>query len=140
MTACQPVQFSLVTRASSDHTMELAIRGDLDYDTGDEFLTAVNGALDTHAERYGPSLRHLHVDCAELTAIDSIGLSALLALRRRTHPAGVTLHFHRRPVHFVRMLEVTGTADHLVERADDTVGTAAPPEDRTGTAPASGQR
>ncbi|MER6694287.1 STAS domain-containing protein [Streptomyces minutiscleroticus] len=137
MTPYQPSGFSLTTRISSVHTLELAIRGDLDYDTGDEFSTAVNEALDAHVRRHGTALRHLHLDCAELRAIDSIGLSALLALRRRTHPAGVTLYFRHEPVYLTRMLEVTGTTEYLTERAGPAPDATRPPEERADSAPAS---
>ncbi|OQR64464.1 hypothetical protein B6E66_09140 [Streptomyces maremycinicus] len=117
MTPCPPPEFSLAVQATDARTLRLAVHGCLDYDTSDEFTPAVAELLDAHADRHGPALRHLHLDWAELTAVDSSGLSALLGLRRRTHPAGITLHLDRQPAHFTRLLEVTGVAAHLTQHA-----------------------
>ncbi|MFF3203833.1 STAS domain-containing protein [Streptomyces sp. NPDC002962] len=115
-----PPEFTLTVQAADARTLRLAIHGYLDYDTSDEFTPAVDEVLDAHAERHGPVLRHLHLDWADLTAFDSSGLSALLALRRHTHPAGITLHLHHQPTYFSRLLEVTGVMGHLTQHAHGT--------------------
>ncbi|MER5197387.1 STAS domain-containing protein [Streptomyces sp. NPDC002755] len=119
MTPCPSAALSLSLQAADAHTLRLAIRGYLDYDTSDEFTPAVDKLLGAHAEQHGPALRHLHLDWTELTAFDSSGLSALLGLRRRTHPAGITLHLHHQPAHFTRLLEVTGVMGHLTQQAQE---------------------
>ncbi|MFD7137137.1 STAS domain-containing protein [Streptomyces sp. NPDC059894] len=129
--------FHVTTRASRPGALTVAIGGELDYDTSGLFLALVTGALDAHAREHGAAPRDLRLDCAALTVLDSTGLSALLMLRRRTHPEGIALHLDNRPAHLVRMLDVTGTADHLTGRSCD----ASPPlagrhADESGTAPA----
>ncbi|MFE0677347.1 STAS domain-containing protein [Streptomyces sp. NPDC058867] len=106
---------SVATRATGPHALVVAVGGDLDYDTGDTFLTLVACALDTHAREHGPTLRHLRLDCADLGLVDSVGLSTLLMLRRRTHPAGIALHLDNRPLQLARLLDITGTGGYLTE-------------------------
>ncbi|BDH05448.1 STAS domain-containing protein [Streptomyces seoulensis] len=125
MTLHQPVDFSVITEAADPHAIRLTLRGVLDYESGDEFLRFVGAALDAHTQRHGPVLRELHLNCAGLILLDSSGLSALLTLRRRTHPAGVTLRLRHEPLQLVRMLALTGTADYLTARADGTAGSVA---------------
>ncbi|OPC77200.1 hypothetical protein B4N89_42400 [Embleya scabrispora] len=118
MTSPKPVEFSVDVRAGDTRSLHLAIRGDLEYDTGTAFTERVNAVLDTHLRRYGPALRHLHLDWEGLTAIDSGGLSVLIGLRRRTHTAGIALHLHRQPVRLTRLLEITGVGGYLTEPTD----------------------
>ncbi|MDR6974230.1 anti-anti-sigma factor [Streptomyces sp. 3330] len=117
MTPYPSADFALTVQAADARTLRLAIHGYLDYDTSDEFTPTVDRLLDAHAGQHGPALRHLHLDWTDLTAFDSSGLSALLGLRRRTHPAGITLHLHHQPDYFTRLLEVTGVSDHLTQHA-----------------------
>ncbi|MBK3633488.1 STAS domain-containing protein [Streptomyces sp. MBT97] len=127
MTSYLPAEFSVTVQTADAQALHLAVHGDLDYDTSDDFTPTVARALDAHAERYGPTLRDLHLDWAELTAFDSSGLSALLGLHRRTHPAGITLHLHHQPVYLTRMLKVTGVTGHLTQHAP-AADTAVPAE------------
>ncbi|MEU6818490.1 STAS domain-containing protein [Streptomyces sp. NPDC046860] len=126
MTLHQPVDFSVITEAADPHAIRLTLRGVLDYESGDEFLRFVNTALDAHTEQHGAVLRELHLNCAGLRLLDSTGLSALLTLRRRTHPAGVTLRLRHRPVQLIRMLALTGTTDYLTAAADGTAESVTP--------------
>ncbi|MFF2808321.1 STAS domain-containing protein [Streptomyces sp. NPDC058000] len=57
--------------------------------------------------------RALHVDCGGLVLCDSMGLSALLMVHRRTSTLGVRLHLEERPPALDRPLTVTGTPEHL---------------------------
>ncbi|MFF7251408.1 STAS domain-containing protein [Embleya sp. NPDC008237] len=118
MTSYVPVELSVRVQADDAHSLHLAIRGDLDYDSIDAFTHTVNSALDAHAEQHGPALRHVHLDWEGLTAIDSGGLSALIGVGRRTHSAGVTVHLHRQPVHLTRLLEITGVDGYLTGHTD----------------------
>ncbi|MGV9789214.1 STAS domain-containing protein [Streptomyces sp. NPDC003435] len=126
MTFHQPVGFSVTVEAVDPRTIRLTLQGVLDFETGDEFLDVVGEALDAHALAHGPVLRELHMNCAGLRLLDSSGLSALLTLRRRTHPAGITLHLRHRPVQLIRMLALTGTAAYLTAAADGTAETVGP--------------
>ncbi|WP_439678671.1 STAS domain-containing protein [Embleya sp. MST-111070] len=118
MSSPTPVEFSVDVQAGDTRSLRLAIRGDLEYDTGAAFTERVNAALDTHLRRYGPALRHLHLDWAGLTAIDCGGLSVLIGLRRRTHAAGIALHLHRQPVRLTRLLDITGVGGYLTGPTD----------------------
>ncbi|MGW1988285.1 STAS domain-containing protein [Streptomyces collinus] len=124
----QPADLLLATHTATAHTVELVVSGDLDYYTSDEFRDAASAALDAHHNQHGPVLRHLHLNCRALGAIDSSGLSALLALHRRTHPAGVTLHLDHQPCFLVRMLEITGTGEYLTAPAHQSGDLVAPAE------------
>ncbi|MET9605972.1 STAS domain-containing protein [Streptomyces sp. NPDC006512] len=105
----------LLTQIDTGDTVRLELRGDLDHHCADVLLDAVTRVL---AER--TRLRDLHLHCAELAAVDSSGLSTLLMIRRRTGAAGVRLHLDDRPVRLDRILEVTGTLEHLT--AADAAG------------------
>ncbi|MGW6844385.1 STAS domain-containing protein [Streptomyces sp. NPDC054958] len=91
------------------------LHGDLDHYWADILLETVQAVL---AE--DDSLQDVHLHCAGLTAVDSSGLSALLMIRRRTGSAGVRLHIEERPLCLERLLELTGTLDHLTAPEADT--------------------
>ncbi|MEU4876013.1 STAS domain-containing protein [Streptomyces sp. NPDC021608] len=117
MTRYQPTEFSVTVCAADARALRVAVRGDLDYDSGDDFALTMFDMLREHAEEHGPTLRDLHLDWAELNAFDSSGLSVLLGVRRRAHAAGISLHLHHQPEFLARMLHVTGVADYLTQRA-----------------------
>ncbi|MFF9392435.1 STAS domain-containing protein [Streptomyces griseoluteus] len=127
MTLHQPVGFSVTAEGIDPRSIRLTLQGVLDFESADEFLDIVNRTLDAHVLEHGPALREMHLNCAGLRLVDSSGLSALLTLRRRTHPAGVTLHLCHRPVQLTRMLALTGTAEYLTAGPDgmaEPVGTS----------------
>ncbi|SDK43886.1 STAS domain-containing protein [Streptomyces indicus] len=93
--------------------------GALDFDTGEEFDRYVAEAL---AENPGTEL--LRVDCTGIDHVDSMGLSAFLMLRRRLRAREVELRLDRRSAGLDRLLEITGTLDHLAGPSEDG-GTAA---------------
>ena len=70
-----------------------------------------------------PELRHLRLDCSEMTFCDSAGLSGLLQIHRRTSGAGVQLHLDDRPPHLERLRQSTGTLDHLIAACDGEADT-----------------
>ncbi|WP_329459314.1 STAS domain-containing protein [Streptomyces sp. NBC_01497] len=89
----------------------LRLAGELDYESAGELLDAVRA----HLPGIGPD--GLRLDCGELTACDSTGLSVLLMSRRLTTAAGVALHLDNRRPPLQRMLEITGTLAHLTVSA-----------------------
>ncbi|MEV7831687.1 STAS domain-containing protein [Streptomyces subrutilus] len=128
MTSLPPSPLHL-TCVDAHDTVRIELRGDLDHHCADILLDAVTRVL---SERTG--LRDLHVHCADLTAVDSSGLSTLLMVRRRTGAAGVRLHLDDRPVKLDRLLKITGTLDHFTTPdAGDRPGSCAP--ERRSTAP-----
>ncbi|MFD9123362.1 STAS domain-containing protein [Kitasatospora sp. NPDC059571] len=88
--------------------LTLVLRGDLDRDSAGDFLASATRGL---ADR--PGLRELHLDCTRVGAFDATALSALLMLRRRTAAEGVRLHLDAPPEAVRRLLETTGTLEHL---------------------------
>ncbi|MFD6925675.1 STAS domain-containing protein [Streptomyces sp. NPDC059944] len=121
-----PNQFS-VTRAHSDSasTVRLDMHGYLDHASVDDFLAAATSHLPA------PGLRTLRLDCGGLTGLDSMGLSTLLMLRRRTDAAGVVLHVDHRSPALERLLEITGTLDYLVPGHETEVDSASEPQRTT---------
>ncbi|MFD6041076.1 STAS domain-containing protein [Streptomyces koyangensis] len=90
-------------------TLALRLTGALDHESADALVREVARRL---AERPAPRL--LRLDCAGLTACDSLGLSALLMIGRRTAAAACALRLDGRPPHLDRLLDVTGTRPYLV--------------------------
>ncbi|MGW7266998.1 STAS domain-containing protein [Streptomyces sp. NPDC054842] len=114
MTTLQPPPFSVTVDTVDTDATEAVVRiaGDLDHETCDELLAAVDSVLGTPPS--GPlQLASLRLDFTELHGIDSMGLSALLMIRRRTDAARTRLHLDGRPDVLERILDVTGTRGHL---------------------------
>lgn len=57
------------------------------------------------------------MDCADLAFCDSVGLSGLLLIERRTSGAGIDLHLDNRPTYFERILDITGILEYLTRRS-----------------------
>ncbi|MFD4130158.1 STAS domain-containing protein [Streptomyces globisporus] len=97
-----------LTTVGIQDSVRIEVQGDLDYDSADLLLEEVTAQL---AAR--PALTDLHLSCAGLGTVDSMGLSALLMIGRRTTVAGVRLHLDDRTAYLDRLLELTGTLDYL---------------------------
>lgn len=115
MTATPPAHLRLT--AVDEGTVRIELHGDLDYDNADRLLDTVTGQLAAH-----PRLEHLHLDCGGLGVVDSMGLSVLLMIHRRTSGAGVHLHLDHRSAQLDRLLAVTGTMDHLTAPESGATG------------------
>ena len=96
-----------------------------DFETCDELMKCVEQHL-AHRRTAEGGLRDLHVDFTGLDCIDSMGLSTLLMIRRRTDAAGVRLHLDERPSGLERLLEITGTLDHLTAPCESGKGERRP--------------
>jgi anti-anti-sigma factor len=118
MTTMPPAHLRLTTVDSED-TVRIELHGDLDYDTADDLLAEVTTVLGTH-----PRLDDLHLHCAGLDTVDSMGLSILLMVRRRTGPAGVRLHLDDRPTALDRLLTITGSLDYLTGASSGAANSA----------------
>ncbi|WP_329241698.1 STAS domain-containing protein [Streptomyces sp. NBC_01478] len=97
-----------LTAVDSGTTVRIDLQGDLDYDNADVLLETVTRKLAAH-----PHLRDLHLGCAGLGCVDSMGLSTLLMIRRRTDEAGVLLHLEERTPALNRLLTITGSLEYL---------------------------
>ncbi|WP_371673746.1 STAS domain-containing protein [Streptomyces sp. NBC_00289] len=103
-----PLHLTVTRPDGAGHAMVIDLHGDLDYDSADHLLqTATQQISDDSA------LTDLHLGCAGLEAIDSMGLSVLLMIQRRTTAADVVLHLDGRTARLDRLLTITGTLDHL---------------------------
>ncbi|AOW90739.1 STAS domain-containing protein [Streptomyces olivaceus] len=91
----------------------LSLAGDLDYETADEALASVRRTLE---ERAG--LGVLRLDCRKLDLVDSMGLSVLLQIHRLAGRAGMGFHLDNPGPTLVRLLEITGTYEHLTSPGD----------------------
>lgn len=108
-----PSPYLRITSDLADRTARLALDGDLDYETAADLEAAVQELL---ASR--PDLRVLYLDCAQLDFCDTIGLSALLEIRRTTGAAGMGLVLDNRTPFLDRVLEVTGLLPHFTAAAN----------------------
>ncbi|WP_306325970.1 STAS domain-containing protein [Streptomyces venezuelae] len=136
MTSYLPADLTVTVHRSHPDALHLAVAGDLDYETATRFSREVDQALDTHHRQHGPALHDLHLDFSDLTGSDSSALTALLLLHRRTHPAGITLHLDHQPAQMIRMLDLTGIADHLTQQARTHRATGSEPDQQQDTASA----
>ncbi|MEV6565689.1 STAS domain-containing protein [Streptomyces kronopolitis] len=118
----------LITVDTQDD-MRIEIHGDLDHTSADLVVEEVTSQL---AGR--PALTDLRLDCADLGTVDSMGLSALLMIGRRTTAAGVRLHLDDRPATLDRILNLTGTLEYLT--APPPIGAAETPVTEDSAMPA----
>ncbi|MET8707166.1 STAS domain-containing protein [Streptomyces californicus] len=118
-----------LTTVDGEDSVRIELRGDLDYDNAD---LLVQEATDRLAAR--PALTDLHLLCADLGAVDSMGLCALLMIARRTAEAGVRLHLDDRPARLERLLTLTGTLGHLTAPPPPRSKTPSAAEESAGAA------
>ncbi|QIY66849.1 STAS domain-containing protein [Streptomyces sp. RPA4-2] len=111
MTPSNPPPFT-VTVETEDGTVLVRVAGDLDFETCDELMKAVERCLGDRRDA-GEEPADLRVDFSGLGSIDSTGLSTLLMIRRLTDLAGVRLHLDERPLALDRLLGITATLHHL---------------------------
>ncbi|MFH9137416.1 STAS domain-containing protein [Streptomyces sp. NPDC017524] len=102
-----PDHLQLTTVDARDR-VRIELHGDLDYDNADLLVQEALAQLTAR-----PTLTDLHLGCAGLRTVDSMGLCALLMISRRTTEAGVRMHLDDRPARLDRLLALTGTLDHL---------------------------
>ncbi|MEU5384001.1 STAS domain-containing protein [Kitasatospora cineracea] len=100
--------------AGPSRTATVPVEGELDYESCGELLRAVAAHL---AAR--PRVDVVRVDCGGMSLCDSMGLSALLQVRRDVDAAGRRLLLDHRPAHLERLLRLTGTADYLLTDRPD---------------------
>ncbi|MEW2304955.1 STAS domain-containing protein [Streptomyces sp. NPDC006655] len=122
MTDFRPTEFA-VTVAHEPATLSVRVRGELDYDTGDDLIDIVA----EHLAADGAPPHEVRVDFHGLTWIDSTGLAALLMVHRRTSAVGATLRLDNRPEVLERVLRLTNVLDHLTAGASGQ-GPGFPPD------------
>jgi anti-anti-sigma factor len=129
-----------LARHTEADAVHLRLTGELDYDTTPEFLAAVRGILDDCSGIDRRPVRSLHLDCSGLGFCDTMGLFALLTIRRETGAADVRLHLDHRSPALQRLLELTGTLAHLtgaavVAAGQDAASGPPPGQRRTADSP-----
>ncbi|MER6440076.1 MULTISPECIES: STAS domain-containing protein [unclassified Streptomyces] len=102
MTALPHPSFTLTAEAGPG-TAHLHLVGELDYETSDELLQHTDRCLAGQ-----PDLTDLHLDCTELRFCDSMGLSTLLTIHRKTTARHIRLHLDNPPPFLERILNTTG--------------------------------
>lgn len=102
MTTLPHRRFTLTAEVGQG-TAHLRLDGDLDYDTSDELAEWAARCLAGHHD-----LRELRIDCAGLRWCDSMGLSVLLMIHRRTTARNVRLNLDNPPPFLERTLNTTG--------------------------------
>ncbi|MFF5785640.1 STAS domain-containing protein [Streptomyces sp. NPDC012693] len=120
MTTSHPDHLRLTTVDAEDR-VRIELHGDLDFDNADLLLSEVTALVSGR-----PHLNDLHLHFGGVGMVDSMGLSVLLMIGRRTAAAGVRLHLEDRPTALDRLLHRTGTSVYFTASA------------RSGTAEASG--
>ncbi|MFJ4685335.1 STAS domain-containing protein [Streptomyces sp. NPDC088789] len=83
----------------------IRLTGPLDYATSDELVQHADQCLTSH-----PHLQNLRLDCTGLEFCDSMGISALLMIHRKTTTRLVQLHLDHPPPSLERILRITGVA------------------------------
>ncbi|MGW1068887.1 STAS domain-containing protein [Streptomyces aureus] len=133
MTTSHPPAFTLTVDVQPGAVV-VHIAGDLDHETCDELTKAVDRNLAGLRGPEGQPLE-LRLDFAGLDSIDSMGLAALLMVRRRTDAMGIRLRLDRRTRGLDRLLEITGTLEHLTAPRDENGGAYGPEAGRAGAGP-----
>ncbi|BAJ26353.1 MULTISPECIES: STAS domain-containing protein [Kitasatospora] len=95
--------------AAPHRAVTVRVEGELDHESCEELVRAVAAHLAAQ-----PPYQVVRVDCAAMSLCDSMGLSALLQIRRDTDAAGRRLLLEHRPAHLDRLLRLTGTAAYLL--------------------------
>ncbi len=124
-----------LTAVDGQDSLRIEIHGDLDYASADLLVKEVTAQLSGRR----PTPADLHLHCAGLGTVDSMGLSALLMIGRRTTAAGVRLHLDDRPANLNRLLYLTGTLEHLTAPVPARAAEAPAAGDSTVQAHSSGQ-
>ncbi|MFE4696125.1 STAS domain-containing protein [Streptomyces sp. NPDC056738] len=124
MTTSHPPAFTLTVEVQPA-ALVIRVAGDLDHETCDELMRTVDQYL-LAPQDPGRRFRELRVDFAALGSIDSMGLSTLLMIRRRTDAAGLSLYLDQRPRGMDRLLEITGTLEHLTALREESDGERSP--------------
>ncbi|MFD8738760.1 STAS domain-containing protein [Streptomyces sp. NPDC059618] len=124
MTTSHPPAFTL-TVDTRPTALVIHVAGDLDHETCDELMRTVDENFAGPADP-GARFPELRVDFAGLGGIDSMGLATLLMIRRRTDATGTRLCLDQRPRVLERLLEITGTLEHLTAPRDGSGGKRSP--------------
>jgi anti-sigma B factor antagonist len=88
-----------------ERSLEVALGGELDMAAAFKLEPAVEQLLATE------DVRALVLDLADVAFVDSAGLGAILAIRERTHQAGIGIEITRPSDPVRRLLDLTGNGE-----------------------------
>ena len=101
------MSLSIQTGAQGDRTFVVALRGEVDYASAQQFREAVSAVLGTG------SVRTIVVDLAGVTFLDSTGVGTLVVARRICEELGVRLDIVRANAFILRLFGVLGVSAAL---------------------------
>lgn len=107
-----PPGFRAAASVPDPRTVKVQLVGELTFGSAEDLDDVI-----VHKLLEVPGVQDLILDCAEVDAIDSMGLSVLLMVKRRAVEAGARLRLENRTPRLDRMLTLTGTLKHLTEDA-----------------------
>ncbi|MFE0632153.1 STAS domain-containing protein [Streptomyces sp. NPDC058864] len=113
----------MTTDRSRTGSVVLHLSGDLDHETAPDLLDAVTDELSP-----GGPPAELVLDLSGVAVCDSSGLSALIVVLRRTTAAGTALRLTSLPPQLLRVIKVTGLAQHFAGALDTGPGSRRPAE------------
>jgi anti-anti-sigma factor len=102
--------FTTAVSLCDAHTVRIRLGGELTFENAEELDVVIS----EHLLEF-PEIQDLVLDCTDITAVDSIGLSTLLMAKRRAHQVNARLRLDNRPPRLDRMLTLTGTHAHFTE-------------------------
>ena len=98
-----------VNGAATEERRSLAVSGEVDIATVDQFLHEAIACLDDAADA-------CEIDLGGVTFIDSSGLGALVRIRKAAHDRGKQVVLVNVPASVSRLFEVTGLAEAFGSR------------------------
>jgi anti-sigma B factor antagonist len=101
------VSLSIETGIQSDQTVTIALSGEVDYTTAQQFREAVCGVLT------GGHVRGLIIDLARVSFLDSTGVGSIVVARRICTEFGVRLQLRDVNPFIARLFSVLGVSDLL---------------------------
>lgn len=107
----EPIPLQLTTHAGGDGTVRLAVGGEIDIATVGPLADAMTGIITGIITDHRP--RRLVVDLAEVTFLDSSGVSALVAAWRLASASQIEFVVVNCHSNVLRVLEITGMAKAL---------------------------
>lgn len=106
-----------VERISTTEGVCVAVAGEVDMETGPRLRRAIETAVD---EAVADRQAQVIVDLGAVTYLDSSGLAALVAGRRKAQATGVTVTLRHVPPRVTKILTITGLDSILITTPEPT--------------------
>ncbi len=105
------MSFSVAVTGLEDSEVLVAVAGEIDYATAPDLCAAISAAID----QFGP--RHIRVDLARVTLLDSTGIGILVVAYRISRQLGIEFTVHNQNTLVDRVLSAVGVRDLLCPTA-----------------------